>query len=50
VQNAKLLGELEELAGVGRGKMGQISIGRRKLIGEFHGASEILLRPRKTKV
>jgi hypothetical protein len=33
-----------------RREIGQILIGRRKFIGGFYGASEIFLRPRKTKV
>ena len=33
-----------------RRKMGQIMIGRRKFMGGFYGASEIFLRPRKTKL
>jgi hypothetical protein len=33
-----------------RREIGQILIGRSKLIGGFYGASGIFLRPRKTKV
>ena len=37
-------------AGLRRRQIGKILIGRRKFRGGFHGASEIFLRPRKTKV
>ena len=50
-KHAAVVAEENSELRVGRRKIGQTQIGRSKFIGEFfYGASEIFLRPRKTKV